>query len=441
MGTLGKPVISDPERELTPALIRGPEGSVEVIEQGELAPGLEGALCHHVFADGEARRESTIVLTSVPEGTAFIPALVCRDRGEHGAPAQLPAERWEQMELESTVFNRRYQLLTLRGQDPVYVREIFSPALIDWLAHDVPAGFSFELNEGHLVVALPGRAEEAAALERLRSLAGEVRRRLREEAVEESEDGNLFDESEKLARIEAALGAVDFDSPPPSVQAALAGYRRAARWKPRVLLTAAFWGLVLFALAALFVSLLWNPFFGIVAGLLAFPAGFGIGRLIGSSRYQWDGVSVSRLGLERFLREYARSHDLEMGDRWRFHARNRDLPLPGTAAHVMAGAVPGTELDGEFVTFGDAAELRSRGTEIAYASERPLASIATVVDLGDPTRVEALRRAELPQGLHLETAGTRVAIWQPVQGNLLFDAAGFDRFREQSGQLLAQACR
>lgn len=427
----------DPTREVTPTLIRGRRGSVTLLEEGELAPGLEGALCHHVYSDGSGRRDSTVVLTSVPEGIAFAPALVCRDRRElDGAPAQLPAERWEPTELESGAFNRRYRLLTLKGQDPLYVRELFSPSLIAWLAHDVPDGFSFELNERHLAVAVPGHigGEE---LEQLRALAAEVRRRLREEAAEEGQGTSLFDESEKLAKIEAALGKATFAEPPASVAAATAGYRHAARWKPRVLATGLFWALIVACLAALFVTLFWNPFFGIGAALLALPTGFGIGRTIATHRYRWGEVSVSRLGLERFLRGYAESRGLRLEDRWRFHSQHRDLPLPGTASHVMAGPIPGADFDVLFVTLGDAAELRSQGVEVAYTSEQPLAAIAVVADLGTPARVEALRKAPLPEGYRLESAGTTVAIWQPVAGNLLFEAAGFDRLREKAGHLLA----
>src|SRR5262249_20058041 len=160
-------------------------------------------LCRHVFAEGAARRESTLVITSVPEGIAFAPALVCRDRRELGAgtPAQLPTERWQATELESTAFNRRYRLLSLSGQHPVYVREIFSPSLIAWLAHDVPEGFSFELNERHLVVALPGHLDGEEDQDRLLALAAEVARRLREEAEEEGVASGLFDEAEKRAAI------------------------------------------------------------------------------------------------------------------------------------------------------------------------------------------------------------------------------------------------
>lgn len=38
-------------------------------------PNMDGQLCHHVFADGVYRRESTVVVTAIPEGMAFAPAL------------------------------------------------------------------------------------------------------------------------------------------------------------------------------------------------------------------------------------------------------------------------------------------------------------------------------------------------------------------------------
>lgn len=425
-------------RELTPALVRGRRGSAVAVRAGELAPGLSGHVFHHVFAEGAARRESTAVLTAIPEATAFAPAIACRDRRElgGGAPAQLPAERWQPTELESTAFNRRYRLLSLRGQDPIFVRELFSPALIAWLAHDVPAGFSFELNERHLVVALPGHLPPVG-VDRLCELAAEVARRLREEALEEIGAGAAFDEAEKLRAIEANLGRARFERPPASPGAAVAGYREAAKWRPTVLLSGLLWGAVGFALAGLAVTAVSNPFFGLAAGLMLAPGCFGVGRFVAASRHRWGAVSVDRLALEAFLRGYAESRGLARLDRWRFHAAHRQLPLPGVAGQVMAVPIPEAGIEGLFLTLGDAAELRSRGEEIAYTSERPLAAMALVAELAEPAGVEALRRAELPDGMRLESAGSTVALWQPVRGNMAFSAAGFDRFRAAAGELLA----
>lgn len=429
----------DASREVTPALLRGRDGSLAVLREGELAPGLEGQLCHHVFADGGARRESTVVLTAVPEGVAFVPALVCRDREGLGGerPAQLPSERWQRIELESAGFNRRYVLLTLAGQDPLYVRELFTPAMIAWLADEVPAGFSFELNERFLLVALPGHPRDAARLDELCRLAAELAARIRAEAAEEGEGTGLFDESEKLAAIAAGLGRVRFEQPPASAGLAVEAFRERARRQPSVVLRALFWGIVGFGLLAVPVALLIHPIVGLLAGAVAGYLAFWVAGIIAAARYRWGGISVSRLGLEAFLRGYAASRGLREENRWRFQSRHRNLPLPGTVAHVMAGPIPEAERDGHFLTLGDAAELRSQGVEVAYTTDRPLAAIAVVAELGDAERARRLAAAESPEELRVEVDGDTVAIWRPVLGSLLFNAAEFDAFRAEAGRLLA----
>jgi hypothetical protein len=426
-------------RELTPGLVRGSRGAATEVASGALGEGLEGRVYHHVFADGIGARRSTVVLTSVEGGLAFAPALVCRDRELLGAtPAQLPTESWQGTELESAAFNRRYRLLTLAGQDPIYVRELFSPTMIAWLAHDVPAGFSFELNERHLAVLMPGHLE-GEELERLCALAAEVRRRLREEAAAEGEATNLFDESEKRAAIEAALRRVEFEQPPARPGAALERFRHAARWRPTVVLLGLACALAAFLLGAAATAVFVAPLAAPIGGLLSLGAGFALGREIGGYRYSWGPFSAQRLALEAFLRSYADSRGLEQRDRWRFHSRYRELPLPGVASHVLAGPIPGAERDGLFLTLGDAAELRSRGEEVAYTADRPLAAMALVAELADPAAAAALAGRALPEGLRVETAGTAVAIWRPVAGSMLFSAAGFDRFRAEAGELLAPA--
>ena len=431
----------DASREVTPALLRGRDGSLAVLREGELAPGLEGQLCHHVFADGGERRESTVVLTAVPEGVAFAPALVCRDREELGGerPAQLPSESWQQVELESTEFNRRYLLLSLAGQDPLYVRELFTPATIAWLAAEVPAGFSFELNERFLLAAVPGHRQDAAELDELCALAAELARRVRAEAAEEGEGTGLFDESEKLAEIEAGLAKVRFEQPPARAGIAVEAFRERARRQPSVVLRALFWGIVGFGLLGVPVALLTNPIFGLIAGGVLGYLAFWIASIMTAARYRWGRISVSRLGLEAFMRGYASSRGLREENRWRFHSRHRSLPLPGTAAHVLAGPIPGVDREGLFVTLGDAAELRSQGVEVAYTTDRPLAAIAVVAELGDPEQARRLAAGELPEGLRVEVDGATLAIWRPVLGSLLFTAKGFDELRAEAGHVLAGA--
>jgi hypothetical protein len=82
--------------------------------------------------------------------------------------------------------------------------------------------------------------------------------------------------------------------------------------------------------------------------------------------------------------------------------------------------------------------LRSTGQEIAYVSERPLASSALVVKFASAPSDEAIAALKLPDEYSVEHAGTEVAIWRPVQGNLTRTSKGSDKFRKTAGALLAQ---
>src|SRR4051812_29104000 len=75
-------------RELTPALrtgarpdpLTGATGTnVPLAMTGDLG-GFAGTLCHHTHTARGRKRESTIVLTAIPESLAFAPALAVRDR-------------------------------------------------------------------------------------------------------------------------------------------------------------------------------------------------------------------------------------------------------------------------------------------------------------------------------------------------------------------------
>jgi hypothetical protein len=410
-----------------------------VLREGTLAPGLEGTLSEHVFDDGAQRTESAIVLTEVPETVAYAPALVCRDRLTLGAmPAQLPAERWAETELESAAFNRRYRLLTLAGQDQGWVRELFSPQLIAWLADKAPAGLSFELNEGHLVIAVPGPLAGDGALEALIATAIEVRDRIRREALEEEADPDVFDESAEVAAVVRTIDEVEWKTPPSGVQAAMERYADAATWKPRVVINATFAGAIGGALTLALISLLGSVLFGLLAGIVVGAVGFMLGQWWAAHRYRWGDVSIQRVSLEAWVRGYAKARKLELVDRWRWHSDHRALPLPGFADHVLAGEIPGTNATGWFAMLGDAAELRSVGQEIAYVSDRPLASSALVIRLERPPTDDAIKALTLPENYAIERAGNEVCVWLPVQGNLIRTTKGSDNFRRKAGAVLAE---
>jgi hypothetical protein len=119
----------------------------------------------------------------------------------------------------------------------------------------------------------------------------------------------------------------------------------------------------------------------------------------------------------------------------------RGFPLPGVADHVLAGRLPGTELDGRFVMFGAAPEMRSEGREIALTSDHPLAASGLLVRMPAEPGADAVAAAELPDDYELEARGREVMVWRPIQGNLLRTAAGSDNFCRRAGEVLQRLSR
>ena len=424
-------------RALTPALLTGEAGGDDAAE-GELAEGLHGTLTHHVFSDGRTRRDSTVVLASVPEIVAFVRALVCRDRSAMGDAdlAQLPAERWRRAEFESVEFNERYRLFTVAGEDTTFLYELFSPALISWLCSKVPAGFGFELNDGNLAVFVPGHLEDPHELERLCSLAASLAERLRTEAIDELPGAQLFREEEVRRDLDRGISTVTWERPPESVNEAVYAYRKVAARRPWALGVAALWGLGAAAVGGGLAALLAGPVAVIAAAGFAFGIAFYLARLIGSIRYRFGRVRMQRVAMEAFIREYARARGLELEDRWAFHSEMRGFTLPGIADHVLAGRLPGTEIDGRFVMFGAAPEMRSEGQEIALTADRPLAASGLLVRMPDELADDAARAAELPEDYELEIRGRDVLVWRPIQGNLIRTAEGSDNFCRKAGEVV-----
>ena len=419
-------------REVTPAVVAGMRAGLR--EHADVV--LDGRHEAKLLEFGSGATARTVVLTRVRSSLAFVPALVCRDRAETpDRPAELPTERWEETSLESDAFNRRYRLLALAGQDPGLLRELFSPSLIAWLERDPPSGFGFELNEGFLAISLPGH-HEGAARDRLVALAAEVASRIEAEMAEEGGISlDVFSEERELRELEQAVEDIGPVGEPESVQAALDAAKRRAGAKPATLVRALGWGAAAGAIAA-GVAILVNPVAGALVALVLVPLAIWLGWMVSRAAYRWGTISVSRAGLEIWTRGYARSRGLDLEDRWRFHGTHRSLPVPGFADHVLAGMLPKSEgAHGRLLFLGDAAELRVSGQEMAFASERPLASSALMVQAEGELPAEAVDRVELPDDYRVEIAGNDLLVWRPVQGNMLRTSAGTDRFCERAARV------
>jgi hypothetical protein len=77
------------------------------------------------------------------------------------------------VELESTEFNKLYELQAVREQDEGRLRELFDPKTIVWLT-DHPMRPHVELRNGFLVVYVPGWIEDLGRVVWLLEAVGEA---------------------------------------------------------------------------------------------------------------------------------------------------------------------------------------------------------------------------------------------------------------------------
>ena len=77
---------------------------------------------------------------------------------------RLPRSK-ERVKLESEALDERYEIFAGKGQDAVWLRQLFSPTFIVWLTDAAPKKFAFELVDGTLCCYVSGHKEDAAELD------------------------------------------------------------------------------------------------------------------------------------------------------------------------------------------------------------------------------------------------------------------------------------
>ena len=88
----------------------------------------------------------------------------------------------ERVSLESEALADDYEIFVSKGQDPNWIRQLFSPTFIVWLTDSAPEKFAFELESGVLCCNVKGHKKDASAARRdardrrLRSHAGSARK-------------------------------------------------------------------------------------------------------------------------------------------------------------------------------------------------------------------------------------------------------------------------
>lgn len=170
---------------LTPLLVESGAGRISPAAHGPLGDGVSGALGQLVYTRDKTFRFA-VALTQVPASTPFAPRLFCVRAGRHTRDDEFYGfeARYSKLWTESLALNDCYRIAISPYQDENWLRQLFSPAFVDWLATEPPPGFSFELAYGKLLcsteVAGPDEAQFAALAAATVAVAARIRRECEE---------------------------------------------------------------------------------------------------------------------------------------------------------------------------------------------------------------------------------------------------------------------
>jgi hypothetical protein len=256
------------------------------------------------------------------------------------------------------------------GVDDAWLRELFSPALCDWVERS-PDDLKWELSDGVLCVSRDGFVSGESELTSLCSDAAHLAQAVREESLEEVDSGQASRTAAKRKRdgnarvIRKMLGLVKFDEPPADVAAAQPRFHHVVVRHPSTYLVSLFMTVAI----TLGVNLIGGGIFGLLLNLsnpgravlvfeiiVVLVVGWFVFRTQIRSR-------TTELAKEAFWVEYARSRGLVDEDPLRFAATHAKAELPGAPIRVMTGSFDG--VSGSLMVTGEGFK---RGDSIALVA-------------------------------------------------------------------------
>jgi hypothetical protein len=164
---------------LTPLLTRG--STIERAWSGQLTAAVDGVV--GPFAYG--RFEYNAVFARIPASQQFVPRLSCDRKGRNVTDTHYGFEiRSSRLWTESIRLNDRFEVKVSPYQDDNWLRQLFSPQLVDWLADSSPLDFSFELAYGSLFCTVESDEPDAEALTAFWDGAATVAKRIHDESHE-----------------------------------------------------------------------------------------------------------------------------------------------------------------------------------------------------------------------------------------------------------------
>ena len=171
---------------LTPLLVEAKGQGLQPALRGALGDGVTGVVGQLAYRRNKTFRFQ-VALTEVPAATSFAPRVFCIRRGRSTRDDEFYGfeARHSKLWTESTALNERYEVAASPFQDPNWLRQLFSPGLVDWLASNAPADFSFELAYGALLGSVEADDPAAADIAALCEATAHVATRVREECEEQ----------------------------------------------------------------------------------------------------------------------------------------------------------------------------------------------------------------------------------------------------------------
>lgn len=311
-------------------------------------------LMHLPSEEGE-RHWVTVLVRPAAASAGFAARIVCHDRevtedlaSDADADLQTVELADVGVELESEAFDRRYRLLADADQDPVALRQLLSPDLIDHLARLPLDGFSFELQDGALSGFLPGIRTGSAELDAL--IAATERVHARAEEIGRGSPQRRTAPVGRESRIEDALARHPFTRPPASVREAAKAFRR---WPLPFFIDDAAWGLGAEAFFRSYVASIGMELSSPAAvksthyeaGVIGDPVHVAHGPLPGATREGWlllcAGEDPALAGWIEMIVDvpYASNTYAWAGSEDEREAKEREVDLSGTASAICAWKV------------------------------------------------------------------------------------------------------